>query len=100
MVEVAGGRAAPLAEPTTPRLDTLEQAPAAVYCECSVCSLGSRYLNEAELFGIHLHDFDKDLSTFQCITAPDAQCPEQQAELERRKKKLKLSAPKRVWAQR
>ncbi len=64
MIEAAS-RAAPLAEPAALRLDALECAPAPVCCECSVHSLGSRYLRKAKLLGLYLHDFDQDFSAFQ-----------------------------------
>jgi len=59
-----------------------EKAAALVYCKCSVRSLGNRYLEEADLLGIHLHNFDKDISAFECVTAADAPRPEQEAEPE------------------
>jgi len=67
MNEVAS-RAAPLAEHAALGFGPLENAPVLVYCECSVRSLESRYLEAAALFGVHLQDFDKDFAAFEGVT--------------------------------
>jgi len=88
----------PLAEHATSGLGPLQNAPVPVYCECSVRSLESTYLEAATLIGVHLHNFNKDFSAFEGITAANLQGIGKPAEEPWRTKRSELPVPKRAWA--